>query len=411
MQKESIINNRKKYKRNRLMEILRCSDQELSRFDLKKISGYSMSSVLELSKEMIEEGLIYEEECAESRVGRKPAWLRINPAGGFYIGLEFNAQYMNCVVMDLVGNILYKDVRATADGINPYQIKLENILEQIRAMINCALGHVPDRRKVIGIGLGMPGYVDSQRGISYGYSRIPAWKNISIRDLVQQETVIPCYVQNNVSVMTLAYKWLNYHGNSKDFVFISIRTGIRMVTISNNRLVLGKGGFAGELGHIRVSSGGRICTCGKCGCLNSEISDPSVLNIIREGFQVYRFQRILELAGGDEQKVAIEHYVQAVQEGDEDAVKLMKSVAGTLGRALALVVNILAPSEMVLSGKQFAIGEAFLDEIRKVVKEDVIKENYRNLSIKKSEFGGEIGAIGAACMVMEEYFSYQDMEV
>ena len=76
------------------MEILRCSDQELSRFDLKKISGYSMSSVLELSKEMIEEGLIYEEECAESRVGRKPAWLRINPAGGFYIGLEFNAQYI-----------------------------------------------------------------------------------------------------------------------------------------------------------------------------------------------------------------------------------------------------------------------------------------------------------------------------
>lgn len=241
MQKESIINNRKKYKRNRLMEILRCSDQELSRFDLKKISGYSMSSVLELSKEMIEEGLIYEEECAESRVGRKPAWLRINPAGGFYIGLEFNAQYMNCVVMDLVGNILYKDVRATADGINPYQIKLENILEQIGAMINCALGHVPDRRKVIGIGLGMPGYVDSQRGISCDYSRIPAWKNISIRDLVQQETGIPCYVQNNVSVMTLAYKWLNYHGNSKDFVFISIRTGIRMVTISNNRLVLGKG--------------------------------------------------------------------------------------------------------------------------------------------------------------------------
>ena len=73
MRKESIINNRKLYKRNRLMEILRSSDQELSRFDLKKISGYSMSSVLELSKEMIDEGLIYEEECAESRVGRKPA--------------------------------------------------------------------------------------------------------------------------------------------------------------------------------------------------------------------------------------------------------------------------------------------------------------------------------------------------
>ncbi len=411
MQKESIINNRKLYKRNRLMEILRCSDQELSRFDLKKISGYSMSSVLELSKEMINDGLIYEEECAESRVGRKPAWLRINPAGGFYVGLEFNAQYMNCVVMDLVGNILYKEVRVTGDGLNPYQVKLEDILGQIRDMLGHALEHVPDRKKVIGIGLGIPGYVDSQKGISYGYSRIPAWKNIMIRDLIREETGIPCYIQNNVSVMTLAYKWLNYHGNSKDFVFISIRTGIRMVTISNNRLVLGKGGFAGELGHIRVSESGRICTCGKYGCLNSEISDPSVINIIKEGFQVHHFQKILEMVNGEEEKVSIEHYVQAVREGDEDSVQLMKSVAKTLGKALALVVNILAPAEMVLSGKQFAIGEIFLEEIRKVVKTDVIEENYKNLSIKKSEFGGEIGAIGAACMVMEEYFSYQDMEV
>lgn len=117
------------------------------------------------------------------------------------------------------------------------------------------------------------------------------------------------------------------------------------------------------------------------------------------------------MVNGEEEKVSIEHYVQAVREGDEDSVQLMKSVAKTLGKALALVVNILAPAEMVLSGKQFAIGEIFLEEIRKVVKTDVIEENYKNLSIKKSEFGGEIGAIGAACMVMEEYFSYQDMEV
>lgn len=411
MRKESIINNRKLYKRNRLMEILRSSDQELSRFDLKKISGYSMSSVLELSKEMIDEGLIYEEECAESRVGRKPAWLKINPSGGFYVGLEFNAQYMNCVVMDLVGNILYKEAEVTGNGMNLYQAGLEDILGQIRTMIGRALEHVPDRSKVIGIGLGIPGYVDAHRGIAYGYSRIPAWKNIGIRDMIRKETGYPCYIQNNVSGMTLAYKWLNYHGNSKDFVFISIRTGIRMVTISNNRLVLGKGGFAGELGHIRVSNGGRICTCGKYGCLNSEVADPSVLNIIREGFQVHHFQRILELADGKEEKVTIEHYVQAVREGDEDALQLMKSIAGILGKALALVVNILAPAEMVLSGKQFAIGEPFLEEIRKAVKGDVIKENYGNLSIKKSEFGGEIGAVGAACMVMEKYFSYQDMEV
>lgn len=411
MRKESIINNRKIYKRNRLMEILRCSDQNLSRFDLKKISGYSMSSIIELSKDMIEEGLIYEEECEETRVGRKPAWLKINPNGGFYVGLEFNAQYMNTVVMDLVGNILFKETEPTAGCVNPHHAKMEDILNQIREMLGRAIGQIDNKNKIIGIGMGIPGYVDTQRGISYGYSRIPAWNNIMIRDLIQKETGIPCYIQNNVSVMTLAYKWLNYNGNSNDFVFISIRTGIRMVTISNNRLVTGKSGFAGELGHIRINNGSRICTCGRYGCLNTEISDPSLINIIKEGFQVHHFQKIFELAGRDEENVTIEHYVQAVLEGDEDAVQLMKRVADTLGRALALVVNIFAPGEIVLSGKQFGIGELFLDEIRKTVKADVIAQNYQNLRIKKSEFGGEIGAIGAACMVMENYFSYQDMEV
>ena len=284
MQKESIIHNRKLYKRNRLMEILRCSTQNLSRFDLKKMSGYSMSSVLDLTKEMIEEGLIYEEECEEARVGRKPAWLKINPLGGFYVGLEFNAQYMNCVAMDLLGNILSKCTRKTVQEGTVHQVKAETIICQIKKMLENALAELPDRNKVIGIGLGAPGYVDQENGISYSYSRIPAWKNIFLRDIIEEEFGIPCHIQNNVSVMTLAYKWLYYNGNSSDFIFISIRTGIRMVTISNNRLVSGKDGFAGELGHIKVSEGGRICTCGRYGCLNSEISDTAIVSKIQEGF-------------------------------------------------------------------------------------------------------------------------------
>ena len=123
------------------------------------------------------------------------------------------------------------------------------------------------------------------------------------------------------------------------------------------------------------------------------------------------FQRILEIAGGDEGKVSIADYVRAVREGDADAIQLMRMTARILGRALALVVNILAPGEVVLSGEQFGIGEEFLHEIRMTLKEEAIVQNYKNLRIKKSDFGREIGAIGAASMVMEQYFSYQDMEV
>ena len=97
MSRESIMESRKYYQRNKMLSIIRYQ-KDVSRYDVKKATAYSMTTVLNTIEEMLGEGLIYEEECAEARVGRKPVWLRINPDGGYFIGLEFNGRIMHCVV-------------------------------------------------------------------------------------------------------------------------------------------------------------------------------------------------------------------------------------------------------------------------------------------------------------------------
>ena len=106
MEMDSILENRKNYQRNKMLSVIRLHEN-ISRNDVKKITAYSMTTVLSTIDELIQEGLVYEESCNDSRVGRKPVWLRINPEGGYFLGVEFNRNAIHCVAFDFTGKLIY----------------------------------------------------------------------------------------------------------------------------------------------------------------------------------------------------------------------------------------------------------------------------------------------------------------
>ena len=105
------------------------------------------------------------------------------------------------------------------------------------------------KEKIIGIGLGVPGYSDKTKGIALSYTYFEGWKNIPVRQIIEEEFQIPCYMGNNVDVMIYAYKWLVFHGSCDDMLFISVRTGARVMPVINNQAVSSRYGFPGELGQ------------------------------------------------------------------------------------------------------------------------------------------------------------------
>ncbi len=218
-------------------------------------------------------------------------------------------------------------------------------------------------------------------------------------------------MDNNINVMIYAYKWLVYHGKCEDMLFISIRSGARVIPIINNQPVSSTYGYSGELGHVKIKGGSRLCSCGRYGCLNSEISDVAIVNKIIDGIYVGRFKEIQEMTGGDPDRITMSVFVESVRRGHEDSLKLLRQVGGFMGDAIGMLVNIFAPKKIVLFGELAEIGDLLLEQVREIVRQDTIEENSANLEILASEFGRNLGAMGAAALVMQDAFEFLDEKI
>ena len=404
---ESILENRKNYQRNKMLSVIR-SHENISRNDVKKITSYSMTTVLNTVDELIHEGLVYEEICNDARIGRRPVWLRINPDGGYFLGVGFNRNAIYCVTLDFTGKLIYE----AEQDIGLEEKVADTVLGMIKKMIYDAIAFLGEKsQKIIGIGVGVPGYSDINKGIAISYGHLQGWKNIPIKEIIENEFHIPCYMDNNVNVMIYAYKWLIYGGRCEDMLFVSIRTGARVIPIINNQPVCGTHGFSGELGHVKINGGSRICSCGRYGCLNSEISDVAIVNKIIDGIKVGRFREIAEKVQNDLDRITMTTFIDSVRAGHEDSLRLLEQVEGFIADVLSMLVNIFAPKKIILFGELAELGDILLDGVRKQVSRDIIKENNNGLKIMASEFGRNLGAMGAAALVIQNAFEFLEEKI
>lgn len=399
---KTLVEQRKDQKRNQILSLIRHSRQPLSRFDIKKLTTYSMTTVSNTITELLQQGFIFEDVCSENnRMGRKPIFLHLNPDGGYFVGVEFNIQNMHCAVLDFCGKSVYESSCSTSSYTSVYQF-----IDQLEAQIQGCFSYLGHRKdKVLGIGLGLPGYIDIENGVALHYIFIKDWINIPIIEIMEQRLKMPCHIINNVSTMGLAFKWLDTYWQKDDFVFVSIRTGARSILFVNGEPYLGKNCGSGELGHIKVPGCTRLCECGQYGCVNSEVSVLSICSKIEEGIQEGRYMRIQEMARCSSEGISADLLVDAALEGDPESIGLIRESAHCLGYALANVVNLICPPGIIISYALCRAGELFMAPLREAAKQASVDDNYRNMTFSPSPYGNHIGAIGAATLVLEENFS------
>jgi predicted NBD/HSP70 family sugar kinase len=403
---DSIVRSRKLYRRNRILEIIRSSPL-VSRFDLKKITSYSMATVLSTTEELINSRLITEEEYVDAKVGRRPIPLKINPAGGYVIGIEFNNHRMHCAILDFAKDIVRSE-RVDVSGSD----SAETIIEKIEALIERSIGSLaPGSGPVFGIGIGVPGFFDGETGVALNYPFIPSWSNIPIRQIIKDRFKLPCYIENNVMTMAYAYRSLGFNSDPGDFFFVSIRNGVRVVPYMNGDFILSRKGFAGQLGHIKVPGSNRLCSCGQHGCLNAEVSDSGIKNKMVEAVMNGKLIDLYNSVGRDIDCLSAEVLVSHSNAGDLDATAMIKDAAFQLGHCLGIVVDILAPGAIVFFGNLVKAGKPFVDSVLEGIWKNSLERNHVNLKIICSELSDSIGAYGAAAIALQSEFEYVDMQV
>ena len=400
---------RKNNTRNRILYIIR-SRKKVSKIEIKRISKYSMVTVLDTVEVLLKKKLIfYAEKVNSNRIGRKATHISLNPEGGYFLGLSFQAAELSLALLDYCGEL----VDFSRYAFDQKKVAAKPVLEQIYSVLDDALKrHAALRSKIIGIGIGAPGYIDEEQGLCVFYPHIENWQSIPLRSLLAERIPdIPIYIEHNTNAMLLAYRWLFPENNKGTLVLISIRSGIKMSCMIDSVLYKGKNFTAGEIGHIKVSGGSRFCPCGKTGCLESEISEKAIRTKLLEGIRVNRFGKLWKSAGFDKNNVDIDLFISSIRLGDTDSLVLLDEVCNYLGDSITQLVNILNPSRIILNTSLCELGPEFFDRLKNVVWKQGVFVALEGLSLEPVAFGKQSAAIGAAAIVMERELNFLDATI
>jgi len=256
------------------------------------------------------------------------------------------------------------------------------------------------REKFIGIGIGMPGFIDVKKGVNYSFLKTPPGK--SVTEHIVDETGLPVYIDNDSSLIALAELRFGTARQKENAMVINLGWGIGLGMILNGEIFRGKNGFAGEFSHIPVFSNGKLCSCGKTGCLETETSLLVIIEKAKEGLKSGKLS-VLKPALLEHYEQASETIIEAVLHGDRFAVELFSEAGYNIGRGVAILIHLLNPEVIILSGRGTAAGKVWEAPIQQALNEHCIPGLAANTVIEMSKQGYMAGLVGAAALVLEHY--------
>jgi glucokinase-like ROK family protein len=271
-------------------------------------------------------------------------------------------------------------------------------LAQLISQINAYIDHTGMARdKFAGIGIGMPGFININDGINYTYLDT---EGQSLTQLITLETGIPTYIDNDSSLIALAEQRFGIAKNQHDVMVINLGWGIGLGMIVNDEIYRGHNGFAGEFSHIPLSEDNTLCTCGKRGCLEAE---ASILVVVQKAIKGIVEGRVssLKYIEEDHPKLVGDAIMEAANHGDQFAIELLSDAGYKIGKALAILIHIMNPASIVLSGRGAIVGKILLAPIQQALNKYCIPRLALNTEILISELGFDAELVGAAILVME----------
>jgi glucokinase len=240
--------------------------------------------------------------------------------------------------------------------------------------------------RLLGIGIGVPGFILLEKGMVTKSPNLPGLENFPIRDTLQDRLGSPVILENDANAAALGEKWMGAGRGVEDLVLLTLGTGIGGGIISDGKVLHGYLGMAGELGHLTVEPhDGAACGCGSSGCLEAHASATAITRMARE-------------AGlGELSSAGV--YERAV-EGDGEARKIFWRMGTALGRGLALLINTFNFPVYLLSGGVLAAWDLFAPAMFHEVGQRSLTFRQSDTRIDKARLGEEAGLYGAARLVL-----------
>ncbi|MEN8238680.1 MAG: ROK family transcriptional regulator [Actinomycetota bacterium] len=357
------------------------SNRRTDRASIARDTGLSPTTVSAITGNLLEAGVIRESGSGASRGGRRPIVLEIVPGARLSIGVEVGASHITVIVLDLFGTVISR----SSQPILTANAGVESV-EMIKSMLEGILAELPTASRVAGIGVGIQSRVAR-----------PGWKGIDLDAELRDSFGIPLWIDNDANLGALAEAWWGQGQDVADFTYVKLGGGVGSGHIIAGDIHRGHSGAAGEIGHTPSEPGGRLCQCGRRGCLEAYISSRTLVEFYLdecddcESTGTHTTDRRL--------------LIEAANRGEEPARRIVSDAGKRLGAALSTVIGILAPAMIVLSGPITAASD-FMEAVKTQIEELAFEQSAEVCKLVISELDQDAGAVGAATLVISEVFRH-----
>ena len=284
----------------------------------------------------------------------------------YVVGMDIGGTNTVFGIVDQRGNVLATDSVKTQS-----YAKIEDYVEAVTSKLLPLIESVGGVEKIKGMGVGAPNGNYYNGTIEFA-PNLP-WKGvIPLAALFEEKIGVPTALTNDANAAAIGEMTYGAARGMKDFIMITLGTGVGSGIVINGQLVYGHDGFAGELGHVVVRrENGRLCGCGRRGCLETYCSATDVARTARE-FLVARPEPSLLREIPAEEIVSKDVYDAAVK-GDKLALDIFEFTGRILGEALSDFIAFSSPEAIVLFGGLAKSGDYIMKPIKKALDENILK--------------------------------------
>lgn len=310
----------------------------------------------------------------------------------YHIGIDLGGTNIAAGVVDHQHKLICKASVPTSLPRSSQSLA-DGILELTRNMLED--NHI-ELSQIDGLGIGIPGTVNQSAGM-IEYANNFGFDNVPFSGMLQQRFPFPIVAENDAKAAAWAEYLVGAGSGCHSMVAVTLGTGVGGGIILNGKLWDGCNSAAGEIGHMVVERGGRLCTCGRRGCLEAYASAAALVRSAREAAGQNPDSLLGKLCGGDLLKLNGKAVFQAVKEEDPTAKAVMESFIRYLAEGIANLINILQPEILCIGGGLSGAGDSLLLPLREAVRPMIYSKNSKvNTRIVLAELGNDAGIIGAA---------------
>jgi len=317
------------------------------------------------------------------------------------IGVDLGGTTIKSLAVDETGRIAARASRPTEVYAGQAQV-VHNLAATVHDLIE-QLGQADISKgaaMIQPIGVGVPGALDVEKGLVIASPNFPGWEGFPLRERLEAAIDRPVLIENDANAAAVGEQWQGAAIGLKDFLFITIGTGVGGGVVLDGRLWRGPGGRAGEFGHVKVEPEGEPCGCGSRGCLERYTSAAALERYVLEALHRGGTSDLKQLAIDRPDAIDPAVIAQAAATGDEAALAAYRQFATYMGMGIAGVIHLLDLRHFIFGGGVSEAFDLFAPRLRQEVAARIYGVAIEDIHLLKARCGNQAGSLGMAHLAL-----------